>query len=80
MRVGPKGQVVVPKAIRERVGIAPGDEVEVDEVRGEVRIRRAVRFEDLRGALGPATGMADWEEAKRRDRAAEEERDRRFGA
>ena len=28
-KVGPKGQVVIPKAVRERVGISPGSEVDV---------------------------------------------------
>jgi AbrB family looped-hinge helix DNA binding protein len=39
--VGPKGQVVIPKAMRERLGITPGDEVdftlEDDAVRVELR-------------------------------------------
>jgi antitoxin PrlF len=29
VRVGPKGQVVIPKAIRDRIGLHPGDEVAV---------------------------------------------------
>jgi len=40
-KVGPKGQVVVPKELRERYGLRPGDEVVFDDVGGEIRIRRA---------------------------------------
>jgi len=50
-KVGPKGQVVLPKRVRERLGIAPGDEVTVEEMDGEVRIRRASAPETLRGLL-----------------------------
>lgn len=39
-KVGVKGQVVIPKAIRERIGIRPGDEVAFDSDDQEVRIRR----------------------------------------
>lgn len=67
IRVGPKGQVVVPKAIRERVGIHPGDEVVVLEADGEVRIRRPRRPGELFGLLGPADGMADLAAERRRE-------------
>jgi AbrB family looped-hinge helix DNA binding protein len=43
-RVGPKGQVVIPKAMREQLGIMPGDEVDF-ALEGE-----AVRVEPLRGS------------------------------
>ncbi|MHB8510393.1 MAG: AbrB/MazE/SpoVT family DNA-binding domain-containing protein [Candidatus Dormibacteria bacterium] len=36
LRVGPKGQVVIPKAIRERIGLQPGAEVDVTARDGEV--------------------------------------------
>lgn len=32
MRITSKGQVTIPKAIRERLGVKPGDEVEFVEV------------------------------------------------
>jgi AbrB family looped-hinge helix DNA binding protein len=43
-RVGPKGQVVIPKALRDRLGIIPGDIVQF-EMDG-----RAVRVEAIRDA------------------------------
>jgi antitoxin PrlF len=38
-RVGPKGQVVIPKAIRDELGISPGDRVDVERREGEVVVR-----------------------------------------
>ena len=40
-RVGPKGQVVIPKEMRDRLGIIPGDEVSF------VLEERAVRMEPI---------------------------------
>jgi len=40
-KVGPKGQVVVPKELRDRYGLRPGDAVEFEDVDGAIRIRRA---------------------------------------
>lgn len=71
VRMGPKGQVVVPKAIRDRLGLSPGDDVVVDEVDGSVRIRRPRTAHDLLGLLGPAVGMQDWEQAKQDERRRE---------
>jgi len=51
MKVGPKGQVVVPKTVRDKLGIHPGDEVDVVAEGGEVRIRRAARFRDFLGCV-----------------------------
>ena len=50
-KVGPKGQVVLPKAVRDRLGIRPGDEVLVEDDGDEVRIRRADLPDRLRGML-----------------------------
>jgi AbrB family looped-hinge helix DNA binding protein len=38
-RVGPKGQVVIPKAIRDELGISPGDRVDVEQQEGAVVVR-----------------------------------------
>jgi len=50
-KVGRKGQVVLPKRVRERVGIRAGDEVTVEEREGEILIRRAAEPPALRGLL-----------------------------
>lgn len=39
-KVGPKGQVVIPKPIRDQLGIRPGDEVVFTPDHSEVHLRR----------------------------------------
>lgn len=41
MRVTSKGQVTIPKEIRDRAGLLPGTDVEFTLERGVVRVRRA---------------------------------------
>lgn len=41
MRITSKGQVTIPKAIRDSLGMLPGTEVEFIEENGEARVRRA---------------------------------------
>jgi AbrB family looped-hinge helix DNA binding protein len=80
-KVGPKGQVVLPKEMRDRHGLRPGDEVVFDDEDGEIRIRRAKSkaeiIESLRGSLaGPGKPLTDLlVESRRRDRERE---DRKF--
>ncbi len=75
-RVGPKGQVVIPKAIREQLGIRPGDEVVVEQEGREVRIRlnaddvaaRRKRIQALRGIWAGVPGLSTKDlEADRRE-------------
>jgi antitoxin PrlF len=40
MRITSKGQVTIPKSIRESLGLLPGSEVEFIEGNGEARVRR----------------------------------------
>jgi AbrB family looped-hinge helix DNA binding protein len=75
-RVGPKGQVVIPKAIRDRMGIAPGDEVVFLEDGDAVRLKRARGLRALAGTLGGIGVAARLEEEHRRD--LERERRRRW--
>lgn len=42
-KVGPKGQAVIPKEVREILGITPGDEVVFEVGEGEATIRPAAR-------------------------------------
>lgn len=58
VRVGAKGQVVIPKAIRDRIGLHPGDEVDF-EVRdgGEVVVVAVKGSRPLAGRFA-SSGMA----------------------
>jgi AbrB family looped-hinge helix DNA binding protein len=80
-KVGLKGQVVIPKAIRDRIGIRPGDEVAFDADGDEVRIRRVAdvaagqvdAIKALRGIWsGEETGTDALTAERRRERELEE--------
>lgn len=57
-RIGTKGQIVIPKSIRDRVGLHPGDEVDFD-LRDDEIIVRVTRSDSaaLGGRFG-GSGMA----------------------
>lgn len=81
-RVGAKGQVVIPKEIRDRTGIAPGDEIEFEEVDGMVRLRKAQTVDEILDELQGCVARSELDpleilmEERRRDRERE---DRKFG-
>ena len=66
-RVGPKGQVVIPKEIRDRLGIAPGDEVVFIPDGDGVRIQPAPEVASLAGAFAGEPLTADLEAEHRRE-------------
>lgn len=59
-KVTSKGQITVPKAVRDRLGLEPGDELEFIETGGQMVIRRqetGSRFEKYRGYLKHLQGQ-----------------------
>ena len=62
-RVGAKGQVVIPKDLRDRLGIGPGDEVEfaLDEGGDAVRLEPVRDRPTLRGSLAGLRLVAELE-------------------
>jgi AbrB family looped-hinge helix DNA binding protein len=87
-KVGAKGQVVIPKAIRDQIGIEPGDEVTFEPRGKEVRIHRLAddaearrrRIDALRGAWAGIPGLStkDLEAERRRERELEERKAQRL--
>jgi AbrB family looped-hinge helix DNA binding protein len=77
-KVGPKGQVVLPKALREELGIEPGDEVDVRVEHGDIYIRKVQTSPDPLGILRdpndplPLTRALELE--RQRERAREEQK------
>lgn len=85
--MGAKGQVVIPKAIRDHLGFRPGDEVMFEADGRDVRVRRCVdagdarrvRIQALRGILSDGAGTEDLMQARREERAHEERKARGRG-
>jgi antitoxin PrlF len=86
-KVGIKGQVVIPKAIRDKIGIRPGDEVTFEPDGSDVRVRRvdddpehrAGEIRTLRGLWAETGGgTAELLEERRREREREERKARRW--
>jgi antitoxin PrlF len=48
-KMGAKGQVVIPKELREQIGIGPGDDVAFEPADDGIVIRRAGKRAPLRG-------------------------------
>jgi AbrB family looped-hinge helix DNA binding protein len=59
-RITTKGQVTIPKEVRERLGLRPGDELEFIEEDGVYRLRKRVDpevFKKYRGYLKEWAGQ-----------------------
>jgi AbrB family looped-hinge helix DNA binding protein len=71
-RVGPKGQVVIPKPLRDRLGLSPGSEVTfvLDEDGEALRVVPVRERPTLRGVLAGLDLVAElekehWAEVRR---------------
>jgi AbrB family looped-hinge helix DNA binding protein len=56
--MGTKGQIVIPKDLRERAGLGPGADVSFEPVDDGIVVRRADRQSQLRGRFA-GSGMAE---------------------
>jgi AbrB family looped-hinge helix DNA binding protein len=56
-KMGVKGQVVIPKALREKAGLGPGADVSFEPLGDGIVVRRADRNSALRGRFA-GSGMA----------------------
>ncbi len=59
--VSSKGQVVIPKAMRERLGLKPGDVLDVEEADGALvlRLRRETLAEQKLRLFGPPVPLEE---------------------
>ena len=73
-RVGRRGQLTIPKAVRQSLGIAEGDHIAFVQRGGEV-VLRPVRqsLRDLRGSVA-VDGPQDFDEIRSAVRAARAQR------
>lgn len=73
-KVGAKGQVVIPKRIREELGIRAGERVAVDREGAAVRVRRLLSLDRLEGIFADTPGGTVDLEREHRDEIRREER------
>lgn len=59
MRIDERGQVTIPKALRDSLGLTPGTEVEVVEAGGGVLVRRAMAVHPVDRVAGALDGVFD---------------------
>lgn len=65
-RVGERGQVTIPKELRESLGIRPGQVVEFSEERGRLVIRKAMSVDPVEAVYGILELDGSTDEALRR--------------
>ena len=72
-RVGAKGQVVIPKELRDELGIEPGDEITFWRHEDHLALRAARHRPSLRGRFAGSHLTELLETERRADRAREDQ-------
>ncbi|MGI9034106.1 MAG: AbrB/MazE/SpoVT family DNA-binding domain-containing protein [Acidimicrobiales bacterium] len=70
-RVGAKGQIVIPKELREELGLRPGDEVNFWQEGDHVAVRPARTMRPLQGRFRGSGLVEELERERRADRRRE---------
>ena len=67
-----KGQVTIPKKIREGLGIRPKDKLDFSQEEGKIIVTPVKTLRDYRGAVkAKGTGLFEEERAKAKDAVAQ---------
>ena len=59
-KVTSKGQVTIPKAVRDKLGIAEGDEIVFRVEKNRALLAKTPNLLELAGAVRPATEPVSW--------------------
>ena len=63
-RVGPKGQVVIPKSIRDQLGFGPGDEVIITITENGALVQPLASTRSLKGVFAGSSMLKKLEQER----------------
>jgi AbrB family looped-hinge helix DNA binding protein len=65
LKVGPRGQITIPKSFRKSLEFGPGDSVTIVQVGEELHLKPVKEtIFDFIGSISPGEGSADWEDIR----------------